>query len=149
RYRYRLGPHRKISGDLSFLIGTFYDGERKEVAYRGRIELLTRLSLEPGIELNWVDLAEGSFETELVTARVNYMMSPRLFLSALGQYNSSSDSLETNVRFRWEFQPGSDLFVVYTDGRETLDPLDGPNRGGFPELLNRSLVVKLTRLFRF
>jgi hypothetical protein len=149
RYRYRLGPHRKVSGDLSFQIGTFYSGERKEVAYRGRIELQTRLSLEPGIELNWVDLAEGSFATELVTARVNYMMSPRLFLSALGQYNSSTDSLETNIRFRWEFQPGSDLFVVYTDGRETLDPLDGPNRGGFPDLVNRSFVVKLTRLFRF
>ena len=53
------------------------------------------------------------------------------------------------MRFRWEFHPGSDLFVVYTDGRETLDPLDGPNRGGFPDLVNRSFVVKLTRLFRF
>jgi hypothetical protein len=149
RYRYRLGPHRKVSGDLSFQIGTFYSGERIEVAYRGRVELQTRLSLEPGVELNWVDLAEGSFSTELLTARLNYMMSPRLFLSALGQYNSSTDSLETNVRFRWEFQPGSDLFVVYTDARDTLDPLDGPPRGGFPDLVNRSFVVKLTRLFRF
>ncbi len=149
RYRYRLGPHRRLSGDLSFQIGTFYSGERTEVAYRGRIELLTRLSLEPGLELNWVDLAEGDFSTRLLTARVNYMMSPRLFLSALAQYNSSTESFETNVRFRWEYQPGSDLFVVYTDGRGTMDPLDGPDRSGSTGLLNRSVVVKLTRLFRF
>ncbi len=88
-------------------------------------------------ELNWVDLAEGDFSTQLLTARVNYMMSPRLFLSALGQYNSSTDSLETNIRFRWEYQPGSDLFVVYTDGRDTMDPLDGPE----PRRVSRSSSI--------
>ena len=153
RYRYKLGPHRRVSGDLFYQIGSFYSGDRTAVGYRGRIEILTRLSLEPGLEFNWVNLEEGDFTTSLVTARVNYMMSPRLFLSALGQYNSAADSLETNVRLRWEFQPGSDLYVVYTDGRDTmngLNGLDGPHRGsGFPELLNRSFVVKLTRLFRF
>ena len=149
RYRYKLGPHRRVSGDLFYQVGTFYSGDRTEVGYRGRIELLTKLSLEPGLEFNWVHLAEGDFSTRLVTARVNYMMSPRLFLSALAQYNSAADSLETNIRLRWEYQAGSDLFVVYTDGRDTMDLLDEPDRGGFPRLLNRSLVVKFTRLFRF
>jgi len=149
RYRYKLGPQRRVSGDLFYQIGTFYDGDRTALGYRGRIELLTRLSLEPGLEFNWVNIAEGDFSTRLVTARVNYMMSPRLFLSALAQYNSAADSLETNIRLRWEYQPGSDLFVVYTDGRDTMDSLDGPDRGGFPRILNRSFVVKFTRLFRF
>jgi hypothetical protein len=152
RYRYRLGPHRRVSGDLFYQIGTFYSGDRTVVGYRGRVEILTRLSLEPGLEFNWVNLDEGDFATSLVTARVNYMMSPRFFLSALGQYNSAAASLETNIRLRWEFQPGSDLYVVYTDGRDTMDAIDPlqPDRGsGFPELLNRSFVVKLTRLFRF
>jgi hypothetical protein len=149
RYRYKLGPQRKVSGELFYQIGTFYSGDRTEAGYRGRIELMTRLSLEPGLEFNWVKLVEGDFSTRLVTARVNYMMSPRLFLSALAQYNSSVDTLETNIRFRWEYQPGSDFFVVYTDGRDTMDPLEGPDRNGFPRLLNRSFVVKFTRLFRF
>jgi hypothetical protein len=63
-------------------------------------------------------------------------------VSALVQYNSSANTLETNARFRWEYQPGSDLFVVYTDGRDTT----GPTRA---ELVNRGLAVKLTRLLRF
>ncbi|HSF19370.1 MAG TPA: hypothetical protein VLK65_27850 [Vicinamibacteria bacterium] len=59
-------------------------------------------------------------------------------------------TLETNVRFRWEYRPGSDIFVVYTDGRDTMDPLDAAlERGWYAPLLTRSLVVKLTRLFRF
>ena len=45
------------------------------------------------------------------------------------------------MRFRWEYQPGSDLFVVYSEGRDAFS--DDP-RG----LLNRGLVIKLTRLFR-
>jgi len=46
------------------------------------------------------------------------------------------------VRYRWEYQPGSDLFVVYSDGRETFYP-------SFPRLANRTFAVKFTRLFRF
>ncbi len=42
--------------------------------------------------------------------------------SALVQYNSDARTFETSVRFRWEYQPGSDLFVVYTDNRDTTGP---------------------------
>jgi hypothetical protein len=70
------------------------------------------------------------------------MISPRIFLGALLQYNSEANLTTANVRFRWEYQPGSDFFVVYSDGRDTLS-------SGFPELQDRSLVIKFTRLFRF
>jgi hypothetical protein len=65
-----------------------------------------------------------------------------MFVGALLQYNSTSSTFSTNVRFRWEYHPGSDLFVVYTDGRDTHER---PRSG----LLNRSAAVKLTRLLRF
>ena len=67
---------------------------------------------------------------------------PFLFVSGLVQYNSSTRTLSSNVRFRWEYQPGSELFVVYTDERDTLKP-------GYPDLRNRAFVVKATRLLRF
>jgi hypothetical protein len=63
-------------------------------------------------------------------------------VSSLIQYNSGSNSLGTSVRYRWEYQPGSDLFVVYSEGRET-------NFHGFPHLANRTFAIKFTRLFRF
>jgi hypothetical protein len=65
-----------------------------------------------------------------------------LLTAALVQYNSTSASFTTNIRFRWEYSPLSELFVVYSDGRDTLGR-------GFPGLVNRGLTVKLTRLFRF
>ncbi len=75
-------------------------------------------------------------------ARVNYTLSPRMFVSGLVQYNSDSHSMNLNARFRWEYEPGSDFYLVYSDGRDT-------RFGGFPSLLNRGLVVKFTKLMRF
>ena len=69
-----------------------------------------------------------------------------MFASALLQYNSTNNLLSTNVRLRWEYQPGSELFIVYNDQRDTFMNLT--NRG-FPMLENRAFVVKLTRQFRF
>ena len=142
RASYELGTQRKVSGRLSLASGGFFGGNRTEASYRGRVEVTPQLSIEPSISLNWVDLPQGNFTTELLRARVNYMLSPRMFVSGLVQYNSDSSSLSINARFRWEYEPGSDVFLVYSDGRDT-------RFGGFPSLLNRGLVVKFTKLMRF
>ena len=142
RFVYRFGPQRSVPGFASFRAGAFFGGDRKELSYNGRIEITTKFSLEPRLSMNFVDLPQGDFTTNLISTRVNYTLSPRMFVSGLFQFSSSSNSLSSNVRLRWEYQPGSDLFVVYSDGRETgLD--------GFPMLLNRTFAVKFTRLFRF
>ena len=65
-----------------------------------------------------------------------------MFVSALLQYNSGNNSLGANLRFRWEYQPGSELFVVYNEQRDTLSR-------GAPELENRAFIIKINRLFRF
>ena len=146
RYSYRFGPQwnvagRSVSGWVSFRHGTFFSGNRKEVSYWGRVEVTPQLSLEPRLALNWIDLKEGSFTTNLLSVRANYTFTPRAFVGALVQYNSDASSFSSNIRFRWEYQPGSDLYVVYSDGRDTTFR-------GFPQLENRSFVIKFTRLFR-
>ena len=78
----------------------------------------------------------------LAVSRVNYTFTPRMLFGGLMQYNSSTHSMSNNFRFRWEYLPGSELFVVYTDERDTLTPR-------FPTLENRAFIVKITRLFRF
>ncbi len=141
--RYQMGPQRKVNGFLSASTGQFYDGTRTQIGYRGRVEVTPRIGLEPGVSVNWVDLAEGSFTTSLLTARLNVNLSPRQALSAFMQYNSSSDVVGANLRYRWEFKPGSDLFVVFNEGR---DAEPGLRRS---LLSSRSFAVKITRLFRF
>ena len=122
--------------------GTFYGGTRTEAEFNGRVDMTSQFSLEPRVTLDWIDLPVGRFTTRLIGSRVNFTMSTRMALSTLVQYNSSNTALSTNARFRWEYQPGSDLFVVFSDGRDTIAT-------GFPRLQSRSFVVKMTRLFRF
>jgi hypothetical protein len=139
---YQIGPQRTLSGTVSVGRGNFYSGHRTAVGYAGRVKFSSQLAVEPRVSVERVRLLQGSFTTKLAGARTTYTISPRMFASALVQYNSSLNTLETNARFRWEYIPGSDLFVVYTDGRDTADPR-------LAELVNRGFAVKLTRLFRF
>jgi hypothetical protein len=142
RFIYEFGPQRTVPGYLTFRRGSFFNGNRTEVTGSGRFEVTSQFSIEPRFSVNWVDLVQGEFTDKLLSTRVNYTFTPRMWVSSLIQYNSSTSSLSASVRFRWEYQPGSDFFVVYSDGRET-------GLSGFPYLVNRTFAVKLTRLFRF
>jgi hypothetical protein len=140
---YNFFTRRKGSGNLSVEYGTFYSGHRKTIGLsRGRVALSSQLSVEPTASINWVDLAQGSFISRLVGSRVTYTVTPLMFVSALFQYSSDSNSVASNVRLRWEYHPGSELFVVYNEQRDT-------RAVRFPALANRALVVKINRLFRF
>ena len=143
---YTFGQQRRLSGRLSVQHGSFFSGDKTTVGFsQGRLELTPQFSLEPSYSYNRVELPEGLFTTQLVRTRTTYTMTPLMFVSALVQYNSSSDSLSTNVRLRWEYTPGSELFIVYNEDRDT-DPLM-PDR--FSELRNRAFVIKVNRLFRY
>ena len=141
---YSMGAQRRFSGTFSIQRGEFFSGHLTAVGYRnGRIEITPQLSVEPGISVNLIDLPEGEFTATLTTSRVTYTLTPRTFFSGLVQYNNSNNSLSTNLRLRWEYQPGSELFVVYNDQRDTA------TLRGTPLLQNRAFIVKFTRLFRF
>jgi uncharacterized protein DUF5916/cellulose/xylan binding protein with CBM9 domain len=139
---YQLGRQRKITGRLSASYGSFYEGTRTSVTYSGRLGLSAHVGIEPNISLNWVQLPYGDFTARLVGTRFGVAPTARLGFSALTQFNPSSHSLTSSARMRWEYTPGSEFFVVYSDGRDTAVH-------GYPGLQNRSFAVKMTRLLRF
>src|SRR6185295_7733722 len=109
RAGYNMGQQRRASANVAFEHGTFYDGHKTTIGVsRGRMNVTPQLSIEPSLSVNWVDLVEGSFTTRLVGSRVTYTMTPRMFVSALLQYNSGNNALAANVRLRWEYLPGSE-----------------------------------------
>jgi hypothetical protein len=144
---YNLGQQRRLSGNISLQLGEYYDGTIKSVSFsQGRFAILKQFSIEPRVSYNQVDRPSGSFVTRLYGMRSDYGFSPRMFASALLQYSSADRAFSSNLRFRWEYRPGSEFFVVWTDDQNT-NPLD-PHQNGWA-LRNRAFVVKMTRLFRF
>jgi Domain of unknown function (DUF5916)/Carbohydrate family 9 binding domain-like len=142
RVSYAMGQQRRVSGRINLARGTLYDGTRSELSYSGRWGVLPQLSLEPSLSLNWAELPYGSFTARLIGSRVTVTPSARMLLSSLVQYNVDAQTLTSSIRLRWEYTGGSELFVVYSDGRDTASR---PGQG----LQNRTLAVKATRLFRF
>ena len=143
RASFTLGLQRTHSGTVSVGHGSFFGGHKTTVGIsRGRVTISPQFSIEPSFSFNRVTLPEGRFTTQLVTTRTTYTITPRMFVSALVQYQSDRQVAAANVRFRWEYQPGSELFVVFNEQRDTLDR-------GFPALANRAFIVKINRLVRF
>lgn len=142
---YSLGPQRNVSGRLSYRFGDFWSGTNSAIGISGgSIELSPQLSVEPSYSFNEVKLPEGNFRTELGRFRVTYTISPRMYFSGLVQYNSTQNSLSSNLRFRWQWSPGSELFIVYSDDRDT-NPFDRPDSF---ELRNQGWAIKINKLFQ-
>ena len=142
RSSYNLGSQHKVSGTVALSHGTLYGGTRTETSYSGYTSLNKYLAFEPSLNLAWVDLPGGEFTARVLTLRTIITPSPRMMASSLIQFNAASHSLTSSARLRWEYTPGSEFFLVYSDGRNTLV-------SGAPELLNHSLAVKVTKLLRF
>ena len=142
----KMGSQRRLSGNISVQLGQYYNGTIRALTFsQGRYAILKQFSVEPRFSINRIELPTGSFTQKQVGARTDYGFSPRMFASALLQYSSVDRTFSSNVRFRWEYRPGSEFFVVWTDEQNT-NPLDPRERF---ELRNRAFVVKMTRLFRF
>ncbi len=145
---YTLGGQRRLSGVVTVRTGEYYNGTIRSVGFRrARFVLVPQLAVEPTVSVNWIDTPQGSFRADLLVSRITWTLSPRMFFSGLVQYNSSTRTVSNNLRLRWEYSPGSELFVVYTEDRDS-DPLR-PDRFSASGLRNRGLVVKVNRLFRF
>ena len=139
---YTFGAQRSLSGTVTLAAGEYYNGDLTTIGLStARVSVTERLSLEPSFSISRIDLPTDRYTTKVIRSRADYGFSPRMFASALLQYSSTDRTFSSNLRYRWEYRPGSELFVVWTDEQDTR-----PNGIG---LRNRAFVVKLTRLLQF
>ncbi len=136
---YNADGSRAIAGNIRYTVGEFWDGRRS--SFSGSLDLKPdyHLNIDLNYSRNRIRLAGGSFTTNLLGARVLYAVSSKMFFNAFLQYNTDSNQLSTNIRFNIIHHPLSDLFIVYTDRRDTVS-----NR-----IIDRAFVVKFTQLFNF
>ena len=143
RVAYTFGLQRPLSGTVSLRQGAFYDGHLTTLTVSAvRLGLGPRLSFEPSLSLNHGELPAGAFTTTVGRVRGDIAFTTRMFATGLVQYGSADRGLSSNLRFRWEYRPGSEFFAVYTDERDLAPRALQP-------LKNRAFVLKINRLLRF
>ena len=130
-------PSRMFSGDLRVTTGEFFDGDKD--SYRAAVRFQRP---EFRSEISWshddITLTSGDFDTDLVSARLNYSFTTTMFLNALIQYNSDQHEISSNIRFNLIHKPLSDFFLVYNERRSSTG-----------EVAERALIAKLTYVFNF
>lgn len=129
---------RRVALTGGYRFGGYFGGERTGFTGGVRLRVNAHLATSVSMSRDVVNVAGASFNTNLMSVRIDSAFSTRMFLNAFVQYNSVSNQVLTNIRYNFIHRPLSDVFLVYTDGRSTL-PGDAPT--------SRSLVLKVTRLF--
>jgi hypothetical protein len=85
-----------------------------------------------------------SLNNHIAGLRGLFMFSTKLSLSAFVQYNSSIQQVISNIRFRYNPREGTDLYVVFNDGRNTSLDREIPTLPAYDE---RNITVKFTYTF--
>jgi Domain of unknown function (DUF5916) len=134
---------RKLAVNGSIETGGFYSGSRRELVLNVTVRARPGVIVYTTGEWNSIQLPEGRFTTRLYRLVGETQFSPWIALVNNVQYDSVSDVIGWQSRFRWIVRPGSDIYFVYTHNW-----LDSPQLNRF-ETLDRRLASKVFYTHRF
>jgi hypothetical protein len=136
-----------LRGEFSVYGGTFFDGWSGGFGGGPTLSLSRHLEVGAGYELNLVRFPERDEELDahLFNFRLQSALDIHLSGAALLQYNSVVDQVFANVRIRYHFREGNDLWLVLNDAVNTRrDVLGGPR---LPLSQGRTVMLKYTYTF--
>ncbi len=139
--RLEISNSRPVRPIFEVVWGTYYSGSLTQ--WIGTLELrpVRFLFLSFAYEQNEGDLREGDFTQRLARIRLNLAFTPEMsWINAL-QYDNELDSMGLNSIFRWQIEPGNDLYMVFNYHWDERDDKFIPTRA--------DAAIKLAWTFRF
>ena len=132
---------RPLSAAVEFFVGDFYSGSRTE--FIPSIVWVQSKHFRLGFEYesNFIRLDEGDFDTHVLRVRFNLQFTPDISWNTLAQWDSESDELGVNSRFRWIVESGNELALVFNHNAIA-------NRNRYQAVFNEA-VSKVQWTFRF
>ena len=85
---------------------------------------------------------------QVARVRIRAAVNPQASGNAFVQYNSTTNRLDFNVRLRYAFAEGTDLWLVYNEGLDA-DPVRDVLGGRSPTSLARTVLLKYTHTLGF
>ena len=141
---------RRLRTDMDLRAGTFFDGTRVQLVLTPTWNLSRHVELGADYQLSHIRFPDRdqTVDVHLVRLRVRTALDARASGNAFLQYDSVNDRLDLNVRLRYNFAEGTDLWLVYNEGLATDRRVD-PGAPELPRSLARSLIVKYTHTLGF
>jgi hypothetical protein len=143
---YSTGRGNLVRAGFNWGIQKFYDGWRANVGVSPLWNASRFLELSAGYQVDVVrlpDRGEG-FDAHLMRLRSRVSFNTKFSVNAFVQFSNVADYGAANVRFRYNFREGNDLWLVYNHGinldRQRTDP-------ALPLTNDRTVMVKYTHTF--
>lgn len=145
-----MGPGRRLRSGMDFRTGTFYDGTRTQVILTPTWNVSPHLELGADYQLTHLefDTRDQVENVQVARFRIRAALDARASGNAFVQYNSTTDRLDFNVRLRYAFAEGTDLWLVYNEGLDTQRSVDFAGVES-PTSLARTLILKYTHTLGF
>ncbi|MFK7897117.1 MAG: DUF5916 domain-containing protein [Myxococcota bacterium] len=121
RIRLQASLNRPVGGEVTFTYGDFFDGTRARVEADATIRFSKHIQTGLIYELNDIRLPGGNERIQLLRGRLSLFFTPDISWVTLVQFDTISDSISINSRFRWIIEDGRELFLVLNQGFDARD----------------------------
>ena len=102
---------RPFTARLDITCCSFYDGDYFRVDVRTDIRLGSLFQIVPRYTYTYIDLPTGLLNIHAVTTDFIVSFTPDMQLVTQLQFDNVSERFALSVRYRWEYDPGQELFV--------------------------------------
>ena len=145
-----MGAGSKLRTGMDARAGTYFDGTRAQVILTPTWNVSPHLELGTDYQLSHLefDTRHQVENVQVARFRIRAALNPQASGNAFVQYNSTTDRLDFNVRLRYAFAEGTDLWLVYNEGLDT-DPVRDVIGVRSPTSLARTILLKYTHTFGF
>lgn len=127
---YESDRRKLFSYEVGFEVGKFYNGDRRQFSAELRYRTQPWGNFSVNFVRNNLTFPDpyGERNLTLIGPKIDINFSRDLFWTTFLQYNTQADNFNINSRLQWQFQPLSNIFLVYTDNY-AIDMWGPKNRG--------------------
>ncbi|HMB62680.1 MAG TPA: hypothetical protein VKN36_06380, partial [Eudoraea sp.] len=145
---YNMSVDKTIRSNVTLETGPFYDGWLNSVLLRPSWYISKHIQLNLQYSYNHAEFKERDeiFTAHITRLGIGTALNRKVSTNALVQYNSAVDLFSANVRFRYNFREGQDLWVVFNTGLNTERMNQVPT---LPSIDTQSILVKYVHTFVF
>ena len=102
---------RPLTASLDIQCCSFYDGNYFRVDVRTDVRLGALFQLVPRYTYTYINLPGGLLNIHAISANFIVSFTPDMQLVNQVQFDNVSERFTLSMRYRWEYEPGQELFV--------------------------------------
>ena len=140
----------KLRTGVDVRTGTYFDGTRTQVILTPTWNASPHLELGADYQLSRLafEARRQKVDVHVARLRLRGALDAARSGNAFVQYNSTTERLDVNLRLRWAFAEGTDLWLVYNEGLDTERARDLVGVES-PFSLARTVLVKYSHTVSF